>query len=231
MVRAEGVEMADAPTSTAEKGQRPEVLDRRQIRMMVYAALMAALTAAGAWIAIPVGPVPIVLQNLFVYLAGLLLGSRWGVVSVSVYLLAGACGLPVFAGGMGGIGRIVGPTGGYLVGFLPAVWIVGLVSTQRPKLLLEIGSMMLATAVIYAAGTTWLHVLTGLSWPKTLAVGMLPFLPGDAVKIAAAAGIARTLRPVIGRAEDRGQRTEDRGQRAEDGGQMTEGEKIGNGQG
>jgi len=193
--------MADVQTTAVEKGQRLEVLDRRQIRMMVYAALMAALTAAGAWIAIPVGPVPIVLQNLFVYLAGLLLGSRWGLISVSVYLLAGACGLPVFAGGMGGIGRIVGPTGGYLVGFLPAVWLVGLVSAHRPKLVFEIAAMILATAVIYAAGTAWLHVLTGLSWPKTLAVGMLPFLPGDAVKIAAAAGIARTLRPVIKRAE------------------------------
>jgi len=66
--------------------------------MMVYASLFAALTAVGAFVAIPIGPVPIVLQNMFVYLAGLLLGSRWGLASVGVYLLAGTCGLPVFAG-------------------------------------------------------------------------------------------------------------------------------------
>jgi biotin transport system substrate-specific component len=179
-----------------------EVLDRQKIRMMVYAALMAALTAAGAWIAIPVGPVPIVLQNLFIFLAGLLLGSRWGLASVAVYLLAGACGLPVFAGGMGGIGRIVGPTGGYLIGYLPAVFLIGLLSERWDRILSDVLAMVLATAVIYAAGVAWLHALTGLSWQKTLAVGMLPFLPGDAVKIAAAAAIAKALRPMIRRAED-----------------------------
>ncbi|MGD8368621.1 MAG: biotin transporter BioY [Desulfobacterales bacterium] len=179
-----------------------EVLDRRQLRMMVYAALMAALTAAGAWIAIPVGPVPVVLQNLFIYLAGLLLGSRWGLVSVAVYLLAGACGLPVFAGGMGGVGRIVGPTGGYLVGYLPAVFLIGLISDRWSRTLSDVLAMVAATAVIYAAGVAWLHTLTGLSWHQTLAVGMLPFLPGDAVKIAAAAAVAKALRPVIKRAED-----------------------------
>ncbi|MDQ1330177.1 MAG: biotin transport system substrate-specific component, partial [Thermodesulfobacteriota bacterium] len=93
--------------------------------MMAYASLLAALTAVGAYIAIPVGPVPIVLQSLFILLAGLLLGSTWGVAGVGIYLLAGAFGLPVFAGGAGGIGRFLGPTGGYLLGFLPAVYIIG----------------------------------------------------------------------------------------------------------
>ena len=96
-----------------------------QLRMMVYASLFAALTAVGAFLAIPIGPVPIVLQNMFVYLAGLLLGGRWGLASVGVYLLAGACGLPVFAGGLGGISRLIGPTGGYLIGYLPAVFLNG----------------------------------------------------------------------------------------------------------
>ncbi len=88
-----------------------------QLRMTVFASLFAALMAAGAYLSIPIGPVPIVLQNMFVLLAGLLLGNRWGLASVAVYLLAGVCGLPVFAGGLGGIGRIVGPTGGYLIGY------------------------------------------------------------------------------------------------------------------
>ena len=94
-----------------------------QLRMMVYASLFAALTAVGAFLALPIGPVPIVLQNMFVFLAGLLLGSRWGLASVGVYLLAGAVGLPVFAGGLGGLGRLIGPTGGYLIGYLPTVFI------------------------------------------------------------------------------------------------------------
>ncbi len=189
--------MADTETIRDEEINRPEVIDRSRIRMMVYTALMAAMTAAGAWIAVPIGPVPIVLQNLFVFLAGLLLGSRWGTASVAVYLLAGACGLPVFAGGMGGIGRFAGPTGGYLVGYLPAVFLLGLISEKRPGVLFDVIGMILATVVIYGVGTAWLHTLTGMTWPKTLAVGMIPFLPGDAVKIIAAAGIARALRPMV----------------------------------
>ena len=73
-----------------------------QLRMTAYASLLAALTAVGAYIAIPIGPVPIVLQNLFVYLSGLLLGSRWGLMGIAAYLLAGAVGLPVFAGTLPG---------------------------------------------------------------------------------------------------------------------------------
>ena len=169
-----------------------------QLRMLVFASLLAALMTAGAYISIPVGPVPIVLQNMFVFLAGLLLGSRWGLASVGVYLLAGACGLPVFAGGMGGIGRIVGPTGGYLIGYLPAVFIVGYISEQGAvRISMDIIAMICGTFVLYACGATWLKILTGMTWSKTLAVGMLPFLIGDGLKIVAAAAIARAIRPII----------------------------------
>ena len=88
------------------------------LHKLVLASLMAALIAVGGYLAIPIGPVPIVLQNLFVLVAALLLGSKWGSAAVAVYLLAGACGLPVFAGGGGGLGHLFGPRGGYLFGFL-----------------------------------------------------------------------------------------------------------------
>jgi biotin transport system substrate-specific component len=169
-----------------------------QLRMMIYASLFAALTAVGAFLAVPIGPVPIVLQNMFVYLAGLLMGSRWGLASIGVYLLAGACGLPVFAGGLGGIGRIIGPTGGYLVGYLPAVYIIGKISErthQRP--FYDVLAMICATVVLYACGVTWLKIVTGMTPAKALAAGMVPFLIGDALKIAAAAAIAKALRPVV----------------------------------
>jgi len=166
--------------------------------MLVFASLLAALMTAGAYISIPMGPVPIVLQNMFVFLAGLLLGSRWGLASVGVYLLAGACGLPVFAGGMGGIGRIVGPTGGYLIGYLPAVFIVGYISGKgAARISIDIIAMICGTIVLYACGVTWLKTLTGMPWSKALAVGMFPFLIGDALKIAAAAAIAKALRPIL----------------------------------
>ena len=172
--------------------------DFNQFRMLIFASLLAALMAAGAYLAIPIGPVPIVLQNMFVFLAGLLLGGRWGLASVAVYLLTGALGLPVFAGGMGGIGRIIGPTGGYLIGYLPAVFIVGYISEKAAaRIGYDVLAMVCGTIVLYACGVTWLKILTGMTWTKTLAAGMYPFLIGDAIKIAAAALIAKAIRPVI----------------------------------
>ncbi|MCP4367616.1 MAG: biotin transporter BioY [Deltaproteobacteria bacterium] len=169
-----------------------------QLRMTVYASLLAALTAVGAYLSIPIGPVPIVLQNMFVLLSGLLLGSRWGLASVGVYILAGACGLPVFAGGLGGISRIAGPTGGYLLGYLPAVYVIGLITEKIKKnIVFDVIAMICGCIIIYACGVTWLKVLTGMTWSKTFMVGMYPFVIGDILKIAAAAAIAKGLRPVI----------------------------------
>ena len=169
-----------------------------QLRMTVYASLMAALIAVGALISLPIGPVPIVLQNMFVFLAGLLLGSRWGLASLTVYLLAGICGLPVFAGGSGGIGRIIGPTGGYLLGYLPVVFIIGRITeTFGRRILIDSIAMVVGSVILYSCGVTWLKVLTGMSWMKSLAVGMVPFLPGDAVKIVAAAMIVKAVRPIL----------------------------------
>jgi biotin transport system substrate-specific component len=159
---------------------------------------MAALIAVGALVSIPIGPVPIVLQNMFVFLAGILLGKRWGLISLTVYLLAGICGLPVFAGGSGGIGRIIGPTGGYLLGYLPVVFAIGLITEKfGGRTVIDVIAMICGSALLYSCGVTWLKVLTGMSWIKSLAVGMVPFLLGDAVKIAAAAMIAKALRPVL----------------------------------
>lgn len=169
-----------------------------QLRMMTYASLFVALIAAGAFISIPAGPVPIVLQNMFVLLAGLLLGPRWGLASVCIYLLLGLFGLPVFAGGTGGIGRILGPTGGYLIGYLPCVFATGIIAWKNSRsLLVDISAMITGTVIVYAAGVTWLKFATGMDWEKAVAAGMYPFLFGDAVKIAAAAFIAAKLRPLM----------------------------------
>jgi biotin transport system substrate-specific component len=166
--------------------------------MTVYASLLAALIAAGAYLALPIGPVPIVLQNLFVFLSGLLLGPRWGVASVGVYLMAGALGLPVFAGGIGGIGRFAGPTGGYLLGYLPAVYVIGWISKKSKKrVAVDVLAMVCGSIIIYTCGVSWLKILSGMTLAKTLVVGMYPFILGDIIKIAAAVPIAKALRPII----------------------------------
>ncbi len=168
------------------------------LRMTVYASLLAALIAAGAYLALPIGPVPIVLQNLFVFLSGLLLGPRWGVASVGVYLMAGALGLPVFAGGIGGIGRFAGPTGGYLLGYLPGVYVIGWISKiSKGRAAVDVLAMVCGSIIIYTCGVSWLKILSGMTLAKTLVVGMYPFILGDVIKIAAAVPIAKALRPII----------------------------------
>ncbi|MFP4382815.1 MAG: biotin transporter BioY [Spirochaetia bacterium] len=168
------------------------------IRRISAASLFAALTAAGAYIAVPLpgSPVPLVLQNLFVLASGMILGPVWGFMSILIYLTVGALGLPVFSGGSGGLAHLAGPTGGYLLSFPLASLITGLISSLRGKIP---GKTIMAGAagalVIYAVGVTWLKIRTGWGWTASLTAGMLPFLPGDLIKILGAAGIARAVQP------------------------------------
>jgi biotin transport system substrate-specific component len=171
-----------------------------KLRWIVLASLMAALTAVGAYIHVPIGPVPIVLSTLFVILSGLLLGSCWGVASMGLYLLVGAIGIPVFAGGKGGFAHFFGPTGGYLFGYVLASWITGFISEKsRGLLILDILAVLIGSLVIYSLGVPWLKMITQMSWPKTLMVGMVPFLIGDAIKASVAVILARSVRPILKR--------------------------------
>jgi biotin transport system substrate-specific component len=171
-----------------------------KLRMVVLASLMAALTAVGAYIHIPIGPVPIILSTLFAVLSGLLLGSRWGLVSMGVYLLVGAIGMPVFAGGKGGFAHFFGPTGGYLFGFAFASWITGFISERsRGSLTLDVLVVIIGSLAIYALGVPWLKVVTQMSWPKTLMVGVVPFLIGDTIKAFVVVVLARSVRPILKR--------------------------------
>jgi len=171
-----------------------------KLRMVVLASLMAGLMAVGAYIHVPIGPVPIVLTNLFVLLAGLLLGSRWGIASAGLYLFVGAIGMPVFYGGKGGLAHIFGPTGGYLFGFVLCAWIAGFISERiRHRLGGEILAVIIGSLIIYGLGVPWLKMFTKMSWSKSLMVGMIPFLIGDTVKATVAILLARTVRPMLNR--------------------------------
>ncbi|MDR0400400.1 MAG: biotin transporter BioY [Treponema sp.] len=166
-------------------------------------ALFAALTAAGAFIAIPLpfSPVPVVLQNLFALLAGLVLGPRLGSAAVGLYLAAGIAGAPVFAGAAGGIVRILGPTGGFLLGYLLSAFTAGLIAgpprteaLPRRRLILAVLAGLL---VVYAPGLIRLRFALG-SWGKALGAGFIPFILGDGVKGFIAVLIAPRLRRVLG---------------------------------
>jgi biotin transport system substrate-specific component len=102
------------------------------------------------------------------------------------------------SGGVSGVGRFAGPTGGYLFGFLPAVYVIGWITeTTRKCAVSDVLAMVCGSLIIYVFGVTWLKMLTGMTLAKTLAVGMYPFILGDVIKIAAAVPIAKALRPVI----------------------------------
>jgi len=170
-----------------------------ELRMMVFASLFAALTAAGAYIHIPIpfSPVPVTLQVFFVLLAGSILKSKWGSLSMIVYTLLGVAGLPVFAGGSSGIGVLLGPTGGYIVGFILAAYIIGKLSEKtensaKSGLLVNAFNMSAGVLVIYACGVFQLMIMAKIGAGAALTLGVIPFLPGEIVKTAVAAYIAST---------------------------------------
>jgi len=134
----------------------------------------------------PFGPVPVTGQTFAVLLIGALLGPWRGAAAVAGYLLEGAAGLPVFAHGNCGIAYMLGPTGGYLLAFVPAAWVTGWLGRRGwdRRLLSTVAAMTIGSAIILLCGAMWLGCLIGIK--KAFLAGVLPFLPGEALKIAAA---------------------------------------------
>jgi len=156
----------------------------------------ALLTALGAQVRIPLGftPVPITMQTFFVLFGGLLLGANLGTTAQLLYLTLGALGAPFFAGGALGFASLLGPTGGYLVGFVASAWLVGQLARGVDPAGPRAGYQVLAvlavgTVAIYVPGVFWLARVMGMGlWPA-LGAGVLPFLPGDALKAVLAAAL------------------------------------------
>jgi biotin transport system substrate-specific component len=163
-------------------------------------ALFTALTAVLAQFSIPIGPVPISLATLAVYLAGGILGAAGGAASQAVYVLLGAVGVPVYAGFSGGAGVLAGPTGGYLVGYVVCAWIVGVLGSRfRRKTVPLVLAMILGTTALYFLGTVWFLFVTKRGLWESLTLCVFPFLPGDAAKIV----VSALLAPQLGKVFDR----------------------------
>lgn len=168
------------------------------LRYAVLASLFAALTAVGAYISIPIGPVPIVLANMFVITAGLLLGRKWAPASMGIYLFLGAIGLPVFSGGNSGIAYFAGPTGGFLIGYALAAFVIALIcNAGKTALWKDILAVLAGITVVYLLGVPWLKYSLSMDWPKAFSAGMIPFIPGDLLKGAIAVVLVRLLRPQL----------------------------------
>lgn len=166
---------------------------------LTLCALFAALLAICAQLVIPLGPVPLSLALLAVLLCGGLLPAPWAALSVAAYLLLGLCGVPVFAGFRSGPQTLLGLTGGYLLGYLPAAVLTALLGRRGPWWRLPL-AMLVGVAACYALGTVWFMVCwtaqkgAGISLSAALSMCVWPFLPGDALKIALAALLVRRLR-------------------------------------
>ena len=177
-----------------------------KIRTMTRVALFAALTAVGAFIRIPLGYSSITLQFFFTAMAGCLLGPWYGALSQLVYVALGLVGLPIFTLG-GGPGYLLQPTCGFLIGLIPAAWVIGRLSGREPRRIVP--ACLLGLAVLYAAGLPYMALILnvymgkGLDASTILWQGMLPFLPGDMVKIMGTALLVPPIRTRLDKINNR----------------------------
>ncbi len=201
-VERSGALVLDAPGHGRAAGQN----------LIMSALLVVAgigVLAASAWVSVPFYPVPLTMQTLSVLLVGGLLGPRRGLATVAGYLALGLAGAPVFHGGLGGPAVLAGPTGGYLVGFLPAVLLMGLAADWalrgarqvRPlgQFVVLAAGALAAEVLIYCLGVPWLALVGGLGIRQASAVGLVPFLLGDLLKAAVAVGAVRGGRSALAR--------------------------------
>jgi biotin transport system substrate-specific component len=173
--------------------------NKMSIKGIVYASLFGALTAAGAFIVIPLPPVPLTAQTFFLNVSAALLGGPLGAVSQFIYVMLGVVGIPVFSGGKAGIGVLFGPTGGYLLGFILAAFVIGKITAAKKDagIFWYILAMLVGMVIVYSLGVLQLALVAKISWKKALAVGVIPFLPGDIIKILLAAIISSRLKKRI----------------------------------
>ena len=168
-------------------------------RKLVYTALFAVLTAVGAFLRIPLGVSSITLQFLFTAMAGVLLGPACGALSQGVYVALGLIGLPIFTAG-GGFGYVLQPTFSCLLGLIPAAAIIGAISRRSSSPLRLALACLAGLAALYAVGVPYMALILngymgkGMSVSGLLWAGMIPFLPGDAIKIAVTALLCPLLR-------------------------------------
>ena len=159
-----------------------------KIRTMTRVALFAALTAVGAFIRIPLGYSSITLQTFFTAMAGCVLGPWYGALSQLVYVALGLVGLPIFTQG-GGIGYLMQPTCGFLIGLIPAAWVIGRIAGRKPEPKQIVTACLLGYGVLYAIGVPYMALILntflgkGMGFSAIMWAGMIPFLPGDMIKI------------------------------------------------
>lgn len=158
---------------------------------MIFCALMAAVMCILSPFALPVGPVPITLATLVLYFMIYIIGWKRSVIATAIYILLGLVGLPVFSGGNAGAGVIAGPTGGFIIGYIPMVIVMGILmekhrgNTAKDRVFCMI-SMVIGTVVLYAVGLLWFMLMMQSSFAEAFAACCAPFIVNDLIKMALA---------------------------------------------
>lgn len=177
-------------------------MKHQSVYRLTSCALVAALMCVLGPMSVPIGPVPVTLTNLVIYLSIFLLDPQGAVISVAVYLLLGAVGMPVFSNYSGGLAKLAGPTGGYLVGFLFVALIGGIAAKKFQYKPLPVALALVAgTAVLYIFGTIWFVLMMKAELSYALSVCVYPFIPFDLGKIVLASLFGTVLRNALLRAK------------------------------
>lgn len=154
-------------------------------RTLTLTAVMTAILCIIGPLTIPIGPVPVSLVSMVLMLIAAMLGARRSALSCGLYLLLGLVGMPVFSGFTGGVGMLAGPTGGFLLGYLPLTALTGTAYARTDRRMVHIAAMAAGTLLLYALGTAWYCLQADAAPAAAIAVCVLPFIPVDACKIAA----------------------------------------------
>lgn len=187
--------MSEAITKTRKK---PMI----SIQQMAVIAVMTAVTCVIAPFSLPIGPVPVSLGSFAIYLSVYVLGWKRATLSCIIYLLLGLVGIPVFSGWQAGPAKVFGPTGGYMLGYLLVTVVSGiLIDRFYHKIWAGAFALVLGTLLLYGAGTAWLAYQANMNFTDALWAGVIPFIPGDIVKIIVAMAVGIPVRSRLKQAD------------------------------
>ncbi len=169
---------------------------KNEVKLMIYSSLFTGLIIIGSYISIPTGIVPIVFANFFIFLASLILEKEWAFLSLFIYILLGAVGLPVFSGAVGGLHHIYGPTGGYLIGYIVAAYIIAFISGNKKTIFKDTIALLSGALAIHILGIFWLAVKFPEGWQNIYNIYWV-FILGDLVKISLALYCIKYIRKYL----------------------------------
>lgn len=178
--------------------EKKNILDRSATKIIAYTALLAALVCVLSPFAVNIGPIPLSFGSLGVYIAASLLDFKRGTAAVLTFVLLGAFGVPVFTNFTGGFFKLIGPTGGFIFGYIPCALIIGLIIDKwENKAWIYPLAMIAGTTALYACGTLFYMLQAKVSFAVAFSACVAPFLIGDAIKIAAATALCFPLRKIL----------------------------------